>query len=245
MPNDFTTDIAPELLEKVNKRFLEFIQKDKKISGLIKKLATDTVTYDDANAFAERYGELLSRALRMEIDGSVLPDGKMYYNIAQKIVTPVLTEEYAQVADYCEVVQKLANEIAGIGLNAVRPELNTDRIQGFLERLSLEPSFDTVNWLFGEPIVNFAMSVVDDTIKANIEMQTTAGLNPQAVRKSSYKCCEWCSQLVGTYSYPVPREVFQRHENCRCTVTYDGSKLKAYRGQKKASKNRVNTFRSD
>ena len=37
--------------------------------------------------------------------------------------------------------------------------------------------------------------------------------------------CEWCSSLAGTYNYPgTPKEVFQRHEYCRCAVTYSTAK---------------------
>lgn len=34
--------------------------------------------------------------------------------------------------------------------------------------------------------------------------------------------CEWCMNLAGTYSYPdVPDNIYQRHRDCRCQVTYD------------------------
>ena len=34
-------------------------------------------------------------------------------------------------------------------------------------------------------------------------------------------CCEWCRALAGTYSYPdVPKDVYRRHQRCRCTVDY-------------------------
>jgi hypothetical protein len=35
------------------------------------------------------------------------------------------------------------------------------------------------------------------------------------------KGCRWCRNLAGEYSYPdVPRDVYRRHDNCSCTVTY-------------------------
>ncbi|MDD6201372.1 MAG: hypothetical protein PUB13_00270 [Lachnospiraceae bacterium] len=34
-------------------------------------------------------------------------------------------------------------------------------------------------------------------------------------------CCEWCRALAGTYSYPdVPKDVYRRHQRCRCIVEY-------------------------
>ncbi len=48
------------------------------------------------------------------------------------------------------------------------------------------------------------------------------GLKPKIIRRTTFKCCEWCDNLAGTYTYPdVPSDVYRRHENCRCTVIYD------------------------
>ena len=49
------------------------------------------------------------------------------------------------------------------------------------------------------------------------------------------------SNLEGDYTYTnVPREVFQRHDHCKCTVDYEGRKLKAYESGGKA-----HTFRAE
>lgn len=233
-------DVTPELLANVEKSFNEMIKNDSKIAKILKRIS-DGGNYDDANVFAQRYGELLSRALKLNISGDDLPDGKMYFNIAQKLLNPLLDGDYNAVADICETVQTTLNKSAGIGLKAIRPELNKDRIKGFLDRISNEPLFDEVAWIFGEPIVNFSQSVVDDSVKANADFQYKTGLNPQVVRTAERKCCKWCQSLEGIYTYPnVPREVFQRHEACRCNVTYDGSNLKAYTNRRGAN----NTFRA-
>ena len=73
-----------------------------------------------------------------------------------------------------------------------------------------------------EPIVTFSQSVVDDTLKKNIDFQAKAGLKPKIVRKLVGKACDWCRNLAGSYDYPkVPSDVYHRHERCRCTVEYD------------------------
>ena len=46
-------------------------------------------------------------------------------------------------------------------------------------------------------------------------------MKPKVIRKESGNCCKWCKSLVGSYSYPdVPKDVYRRHQNCRCTVEY-------------------------
>ncbi|WP_205422898.1 hypothetical protein [Granulicatella sp. zg-ZJ] len=54
------------------------------------------------------------------------------------------------------------------------------------------------------------------------------GLSPKIIRTHTGNCCDWCRNLAGVYDYPkVPKDVYRRHGNCRCTVDYkpgDGKK---------------------
>jgi hypothetical protein len=75
---------------------------------------------------------------------------------------------------------------------------------------------------------NFSQSIVDDAVRKNADFQWKSGLEPKMVQMAEYKCCEWCSKLEGTYRYEdvkdTGNDVFRRHENCRCKVTYVPSK---------------------
>lgn len=145
----------------------------------------------------------------------------MYYNIANRVITPTLTDNYNLVSDVTSEIQTSLNEAAGIGIKAVKPELNQDRIDGIINRISSEDNYDDVSWILDEPVKNFSQSIVDDSVKANTEFHAKAGLQPKIVRKLAGKCCEWCTKLAGTYSYPdVPKDVYRRHENCVCVLDY-------------------------
>ena len=54
----------------------------------------------------------------------MLPDGRMYYNIAKSVVEPLLKGNYELVTDICGEVQKQINQNVGIGINAIKPKLN-------------------------------------------------------------------------------------------------------------------------
>lgn len=118
-------------------------------------------------------------------------------------------------------VQEQANEAARIGIKAQKADLNRDRIDGIVNRISSEP-FDVVFWLLGAPIQNFMRSVVDDHVEENADFQYKSGLQPVIKRTTDGKCCKWCSERAGTYPYKpdMDRDVFRRHENCGCTVAY-------------------------
>ncbi len=135
----------------------------------------------------------------------------------------------SDIAKYAAEVQKTYNEKAGIGLKALKADVDEERIDGFVQRLSSEDVFDDVKWMMKEPVVTHARSVVDDTIKKNAEFQHRAGLTAKVTRKAAPRCCDWCTDLEEDYTYPnVPREVFQRHDHCKCTVDYEGKRLRAY-----------------
>nr|DAQ60834.1 MAG TPA: hypothetical protein [Caudoviricetes sp.] len=215
-------DIVPSLLKKIKSEFEGARLDSEVLKDLLSKLHHSKASYLDANQYAIEIGEILSNVLGASLTNETLPDGKMYYNIAQRVLTDVLGRNYELVSDYTEQVQKNLNSEAKIGLTAQVPELNQDRIDGLVNRFSSEDNFEDVSWLLGEPIVNFTQSIIDDSIQKNAEFHHKSGLQPEIVRKSAYHCCEWCQEVQGTYKYPrVPKDIYRRHQRCRCTVDYD------------------------
>ena len=214
-------DIVPSLLKKIKSEF-EGARLDSEIlKDLLSKLHHSKASYLDANQYAIEIGEILSEALGASLTNETLPDGKMYYNIAQRVLTDVLGRNYELVSDYTEQVQKNLNSEAKIGLAAQVPELNQDRIDGLVNRLASEESFDDVKWLLVDPIVIFSQSIVDDSIRKNAEFHHKVGLSPKIVRRVVGHPCKWCKSLEGSYNYPeVPKDIYRRHGNCRCTVDY-------------------------
>ena len=215
-------DITPELLKKIQDDFQDKFNKSELISNLYEKVRDGTATYKEANQFAVEVGDFLANAYG-EISSDILPDGKMYYNIAQRIISPTMENNYNLITDVTSQVQQSLNEAAGIGIRAVVPELNRDRIEGIINRIVMAEAFDDIAWILGEPIRNFSQSIVDDSIRANAEFHARSGMKPVIVRKLAGGCCEWCAKLAGTYQYPddVPHDVYRRHQRCRCTVDYN------------------------
>ena len=216
-------DISIELLKGIKKSFSSGVEDSKTINDLLKKLDDKKADYEDAQKYAIEVGELLSRSFEENIDSAALPNGKMYYNIAKKVVDPELKEGFEKVSDYSTKVQKILNEDAKIGLKVQSPTFNQARSNGIVRRLADAESYDDVSWILKDPVVNFHQSVVDDTIKVNAETHYKAGMHPKITRKVAGKACDWCMNLAGTYEYPddVRDEVYHRHRDCRCIVTYD------------------------
>lgn len=218
-------DIAPKLYEKIKKEFDHKISDSKRLSALSEKLVIGTATYREAHEFAIKSGEILSQVFQNNLSSSVLPDGKLYYNIADRIIRPMMGNLYEGVADYSKEVQSLMNKKQKIGIKAIKSEINEDKIQGIIDITSGKEHFDDIAYMLGEPIVNFAQTIVDDTVKVNADFQYKSGLSPKIIRTSTGKCCKWCDKLDGVYEYErvsdTGNDVFRRHKHCRCLVEYD------------------------
>ena len=214
-------DVLPGILQEVQERFERDFGKSEIVRNAFATLKAKKATYKTANEFAIEVGEILSKALGASLSADKLPDGKMYYNIAQRLLTDVLGRNHEIVSGYASDVQKNLNDEAEIGLKVQVPELNQDRIDGLINRLASEESFDDVKWLLDDPIVNFSQSIVDDSIRKNAEFHHKVGLSPKIVRRVVGHPCKWCKSLEGSYNYPeVPKDIYRRHGNCRCTVDY-------------------------
>lgn len=215
-------DVAPGLLKQIQEEYRRRIQESKVLAEYEQARKAEKADYAGAARAARELGEILAAVYQNQLSSEVLPDGKMYYNIALRVLDPTMKENYEHVADCAEAAQEILNKNAGLGLKAVRPAVNQDAIDGIVNRVSSEEQFDAVKWILDAPVKTFAQKIVDESVRANAEFHHKAGLKPKIIRKSSGHCCAWCSRMAGTYSYPdVPKDVYRRHDNCNCTVEYD------------------------
>ena len=68
-------------------------------------------------------------------------------------------------------------------------------------------------------------SMHDDRMQAEATFRSRAGLKCYITRKTDGKCCEWCSAMAGRYEYhSEPKDVYRRHDNCGCSVTYENGR---------------------
>ena len=215
-------DIAPALLEKLQKAFAEKFNQNKKIQELYQIIQEGRAAYAEVNELSIEAGNILAEVFQENLSSSILPDGRMYYNIAKRTVEPMMKNNYNIVIDNGVVVQELLNRAAGIGIKAQVPPVNQSRIDGIIDRLDAEEVFDDIKWILDEPVKNFTQAAVDDLVKANADFHHELGLRPKIIRIAEPRCCDWCSAIAGVYDYPdVPKDVYRRHRFCRCTVEYD------------------------
>lgn len=215
-------DIAPQLIQAVTDEFHRLYDSSSKIKTLLAKVKKGTATYAEAQEYAIEVSRLIGVAYEKHVSSATLPDGKMYYNIAERLIPETLDENYKLVSQYAADVQTKLNQNAGINLKAQTADREQDRIDGLVELASNADQYDDIEDQLLSAFENFSQHIVDSTIQKNADFHYRSGLRPKIIRRAERKCCKWCRGLAGVHEYPaVDPDVYRRHENCRCTVLYD------------------------
>lgn len=220
------TEYGLEILNKVQKEYARLFANDKQVQDLVQAIS-DSTDYETANLYAIRLGELLSKALKRYVNSDEL--SYISKDLADDVLRPTLTTNYELVSMATQQIQKNQNIVSGIGLMPQVAEIDVSRIDGLINKIASYDTMEQGEWLLDEPIVNYSQAVVDYTEKANMDAYTKIGMEPTITRVAESGACRWCQDLEGTYDYSEVKaggsDVYRRHENCRCLVTYEnGSK---------------------
>ena len=128
-------DVAPKLYEKIHNSFIAKTKRDMDVRSFKVKLSKDQAKPEDVSLYARALGECASAALIENIRQDELPDGKLYWNIAERTITPLLEEVHKMVNDAAIEVQKKIDEARNIHLNPVRAEFPEERVRALLNGL--------------------------------------------------------------------------------------------------------------
>jgi hypothetical protein len=220
-------DIVPSLLEKIEKDFRAKVDADNEMSRLFTKFADDKGTLHDVSLYARRLGDLLSMTLQENLTEDVLPDGKMYYNIADRILNPMMRQNFNLTMEQATIIQKMIDAKSGIGLEPISADFPESRVKQIIDSLTEDTEFEVIKARMGEPVANCSHSFADDFIKANALYREKAGMRTYLKRTLVGGACPYCVRLAGTFDYNnAPDDIYKRHDSCRCTVTFYSEKVR-------------------
>lgn len=216
-------DIGAELLEKIRAEFQKTCKSDKYIQSVLKKIEGGTAKMEEVALLSKQLGRRASQAIGAHVNVAALPGGKMYYNIADTILTGVLKDNYDVINSAAAECQKALDKTAGINITPQQAAFPTERVQAVVNAASAPDIAEEVMIRrMTAPAQNITESFYNDYVQKNVKLRSDAGLDCYIIRNDHGGCCKWCSKLAGKYHYPedVPKDVYRRHDNCGCTVTY-------------------------
>lgn len=216
--------INAETMIAIDEELTSAIKRNKKLQRLYQRVRDGTANFEDCQKFAIEIGEELSAAFGQYIVPTELPNGRMTFAIADEVVKPNLIKGYDYTSSYFNEVQDAYYKAKKLNIKGAKPDLLESRLDGFIEKLTSD-EYQAVSWILEDPayIVNYLEAVVDTGIKNNVGMLGQSGIRAKITREVDGGACPWCMNLAGTYDYPVDDEVYRRHRDCHCKVTYEVS----------------------
>lgn len=216
-------DVVPGLLSDIAADYAAAAEREPMRRAVADKIQHGTARLSDVHDYAEGTGRALSSALTGNLTPERLPNGTLYYNIADRTITPMARQSCEEINRAAEEILALQDARDGVNLKAVPAEFPAERVEGLVDKAA-DAGEDFPGWL-DEPIVNLCEHVADSFMKANADFRYKSGMSPRIRRDSYARCCDWCADLDGVYDYKdAPKEVYARHEFCRCVVTFENGR---------------------
>lgn len=198
---------------------IKLIYADKKLTDLRKKIENGLGTFTDTMAYSNRSAELLGRYFSENV---------LSMSDVERIAAndALLRDRYNDINDLLDRVQRSRDRKQGINIQPRHVPYNEERAQMIGEALTDQTVSDEVIQRRAESApANMTRSMQDDYIKENARFRGEAGLKCYIVRISDGEPCSWCNSLAGRYEYgSEPDDVYKRHDNCCCTVTYENGR---------------------
>lgn len=211
------SDIGEELLEKIR---ADFALSTKQL------LKTECRSQKDIEKLSEKLGQALSVSVRKYVKPENLPDGRLYYNIADTILRNTLHDSYELINGIEFAVQKEADKITGLNIEPQKATFPDERVNSAINAVSVpDISSELLDRRLDSPIRNIVNSFHVDYVENNAEFRSNAGIKCYITRNTDGKCCPWCTSIAGRYEYgKEPSNIYRRHDNCTCSVTFENGR---------------------
>ena len=220
-------DIAPELYKKIEADFNEAVKSDSTIKTITAKLNKRPLTHNELTTISTRLGNHASAALKKTLVIENLPDGKLYWNIADRTIRPVMEQVYSLSNSVQMLSQRVADQAAGVNIGISKGIDPDNRIREIIDFATNSKTAEELDNALNLPVKTTALDFNDDFMRANADIRNGMGFIQTVVREydgvglaNGKRPCNWCIGRAGTWTYEEAKEngVFERHVGCGCTI---------------------------
>lgn len=211
--------MSDEELKALADRFRQKLALDPEIRSLSKKIADGTADFSDTSRLFWRRSVML-REYTQDTVLDLAPEDR------QRLVEALLHRGYDDTTEALTIVQETLDKAQGLHLNPVVPKYPAERVVQVAHAL-MDPTVpdEQIVRRAGAPVANVNMSFHDDYMMENAKIRAKLGFKCYLNRVAAAGCCKWCTDIAGRYVYgDQPEDVFRRHDNCGCTVTFENGR---------------------
>ena len=128
-------DVAPELLEKLNKTFGQKVVIDPQIRSYKKKLEAGKLTERDCALYIRKVVSIASVSVTDVMKPKNLPDGKLYWNIAEAVIVPFLKGVIVQMNNIAVSTMKDSDKKQNINIKIQKLRYPDGQIRSYLNMI--------------------------------------------------------------------------------------------------------------
>ena len=190
---------------------------DPRLRSIVRRMESGTATFKETSEYSRIFSEIV---------GNTLSEHVLSLEDREAVANELLRYGYENINSILAKVQADIDKKNRVNIRPQKASFPQERAEQFSHSLT-DPTVpdETIERRANNGTANITMSFHDDYMRENAEFRSNAGLRCYIERQTNGKCCAWCSDIAGRYDYGnEPQDVYRRHDNCDCTVTYENGR---------------------
>jgi hypothetical protein len=240
-----------DIAKKAKSVYLRLIENDAELIHLRKLIESGKASYEAAQKYSERSGQLAKKAISQVSNGDL--------TITQDILNPILEANYQDILNVASQAQNVIYETANVNLKPATVAYDNTYAEDISSKLESYDDVDEALNVMENTFISASQNYVDEIGRRSAKFMDEAGINVLVSReyddvgvhttdKGGGDVCHWCLERCGTdvpYDEAYDMGMFERHPGCGCIITYTTKRGVVIQGKGDWETNRWINLRED
>lgn len=240
-----------DIAQKAKSVYLRLIENDTELIHLRKSIESGKASYEAAQKYSERSGQLAKKAISQVSKGDV--------TVTQEILNTILEANYQDVMAVASQAQNVIYEGAKVNLKPATVSYDNTYAEDISSKLESYDDIDEALNIMENTFISASQNYVDEIGRRSAKFLDEAGINVLVSReyddvgvhttdKGGGDVCHWCLERCGTdvpYDEAYDMGMFERHPGCGCIITYTTKRGVVIQGKGDWETNRWINLRED
>lgn len=240
-----------DIVQKAKSVFLRLVENDTELIRLRKSIESGKASYEAAQKYSERSGQLAKKAISQVSKGDLA--------ITQEILNPILEANYQDVMAVASQAQNVIYEAAKVNLKPATVSYDNTYAEDISSKLESYDDVDEALNVIEKTFISASQNYVDEIGRRSAKFMDESGINVLVSReyddvgvhttdKGGGDVCHWCLERCGTdvpYDEAYDMGMFERHPGCGCIITYTTKRGVVIQGKGDWETNRWINLRED
>ena len=240
-----------DIVQKAKSVYLRLIENDTELIRLRKSIESGKASYEAAQKYSERSGQLAKKAISQVSNGDLA--------VTQEILNPILEANYQDVLNVASQAQNVIYETAKVNLKPATVSYDNTYEKDISAKLENYDDVDEALNVIENTFISASQNYVDEIGRRSAKFMDESGINVLVSReyddvgvhttdKGGGDVCQWCLDRCGTdvpYDEAYEMGMFERHPGCGCIITYTTKRGVVIQGKSDWETNRWINLRED